>query len=74
MMDIIGVLLGWCINILIKKTSGGALENKILSNKELSEELQKPIIRKFEKQIVFEIIMPLLKKFKKGFRFFIGYY
>ena len=35
-----------------KKTSGGTVKNKIISNKELLEELYKPIIRKFEKRKV----------------------
>ena len=33
-----------------KKTSGGIIKNEIISNKELAEELQKPIIRKFNKR------------------------
>ena len=33
-----------------KKTSGGAIKNEIMSNKELAEELHKPIIIKFEKK------------------------
>ena len=33
-----------------KKTSGGIVKNRIISNKELAEELNKPIIRKFEKR------------------------
>ena len=32
-----------------KKTSGGAIKNEIMQNKELADELQRPIIRKFEK-------------------------
>ena len=32
-----------------KKTSGETVKNEIISNKELSEELHKPIIRKFHK-------------------------
>ena len=36
-------------NSFNKKTSGGAIKNEIMSNEELAEELQKPIIRKFEK-------------------------
>ena len=35
-----------------KKISGGAAKNENMSNQELAEELHKPIIRKFEKQIV----------------------
>ena len=46
MMNIKGVLLQWFINFLIKKTSGGAIKNEIISNKELAEELQNSITRK----------------------------
>ena len=35
-----------------KKASGETVKNKILSNKELTEELHRPVIRKFEKRIV----------------------
>ena len=35
-----------------KKTSGRTITNEIVSNKELAEELNKPIIRKFEKRNV----------------------
>ena len=35
-----------------KKTSGGAVKNENSSNKELSEELHKPIIIKLEKRTV----------------------
>ena len=35
---------------LIKKTPGGAVKKEIIQTEELSEELQKPITRKFEKQ------------------------
>ena len=35
-----------------KKTSDGAIKNEFLSNKELKEELHKPIIRKLEKRKV----------------------
>ena len=38
---------------LIKKTSGGTVKNKIMWNKELAEELHKPIIRKLKKQKVY---------------------
>ena len=33
-----------------KKASGGTIKNKIIPNKELAEELHKPIIRLFEKK------------------------
>ena len=35
-----------------KKNSGGAFKNEVISNKELAEELHKPIIRNFEKRKV----------------------
>ena len=35
---------------LDKSTSGSGIKNKIISNKELPEELHKPIIRKFKKR------------------------
>ena len=35
-----------------KKTSDGTIKNEIISNKELSEELHKPIIKKFNKRKV----------------------
>ena len=65
---------------LDKNFSGGAIKNEIGQNKELGEELNKPIIRKFEKRKVdsffLDIIwgtgiadMQLISKFKKGFRF-----
>ena len=47
-MDINADLLQWSINILLKKNSGGAIRNETMYNKELAEELHKPIIRAFE--------------------------
>ena len=35
-----------------KKTSGGAIKNDIISNRELAEQLHKPIISKFKKRKV----------------------
>ena len=50
MMDInVGSLQCWG-NVLIKITSVGAIKNGNMSNKELAEELQKIIIRKFSKR------------------------
>ena len=68
------------------ETSGGAVKNEIMSNKELAEELHKPLIRIFEKRKVrLSFIdniwgadladMQLISKFNKGIRFllfFIG--
>ena len=50
MMDIKGVLLQWFTNSLIKKLLRAVLKNVNISNKESTEELQKPIIRKFKKR------------------------
>ena len=63
-----------------KKISGGAAKNENMSNQELAEELHKPIIRKFEKQIVQLLFidnvwgadfvyMQLISKFNKGICF-----
>ena len=49
MMGINVDLLQWSINFLMKKLLV-ALENEIISNKELAEELHKPVIRKFNKK------------------------
>ena len=63
-----------------KKTSGGAIKNENMSNKEFAEELHKPIIRKFKKiklhsSFIDNICgadlndMQLISKFNKGFLF-----
>ena len=63
-----------------KKVSGGAIKNKVTSNKELAEELHKPIIKKFEKWKVYSSFidniwsadladMQLISKFNKEFCF-----
>ena len=52
MMDVNVDLLYWLMHFLIKKTSVGGIKNKIISNKELPEELHKPITRKFKKRKV----------------------
>ena len=65
-----------------KRTSGSGIKNKNISNKELTEELHKPIIRKFKKiKVQSPFIdhvwgadladMQLISKFNKGFRFFL---
>ena len=67
------------IFVLIKK-SGRGIENENISNKQLAEELHKPIIRKFNKRKVLSPFidnirgadladMQLISKFNKGFRF-----
>ena len=64
---------------LDKNTSGSGIKNKIISNKELPEELHKPIIRKFKKRKVHSSFidniwgadladMQIISKFSKGFR------
>ena len=73
-------LLQWSIHFFDKKTSGGTVKNENISNKELAEELHKPIIRKFNKRKVHSPFidniwgtdladMQLISKFNKGFRF-----
>ena len=76
-MDIKLDLHKWFINILIKKNSGGAIQNGNMSNKELVEELHKPITRKLKKRKVHSSFidniwgadMKLIRKFNKGFSF-----
>ena len=41
-------LVSMVYKLFDKKTSGGATKNEIMSNKQLAEELHKPIISKFE--------------------------
>ena len=68
-------------NFFDKKTFGSGIknDNMLLLNKELAEELQKPIIRKFNKRKVHSLFidnmwgtdladMQLVSKFNKGFR------
>ena len=73
-------MLQWFINVLIKETTGSSIINAKNSNKELAEELQKPITRKFNKRKVHSPFidniwgadladMQLISKFNKGFRF-----
>ena len=63
-----------------KKTSASGIKNEIIFNKELAEELHKPIIRKFKKRKVHSTFidnvwgtdladMQLISKFNKKFRF-----
>ena len=63
-----------------KETSGSGTKNENISNKELAEELHKPIIRIFNKRKVHSPFigniwgadladMQLISKFNKGFRF-----
>ena len=80
-MDISVDLLQWSINFLTKKkTFGSGIENENISSKELTEELHKPIIRKFKKRKVHSSFisnvwgaditdMQLISKFNKGIRF-----
>ena len=48
-MDVNRDLALMVYNFSDEKTSGGAVKNENMSNKELAKELNKPIIRKFEK-------------------------
>ena len=45
-------LFQWFITFLIKKASGSGIKNENISNKELAEELHKPIIKKINKRNV----------------------
>ena len=67
---------------MIKKPSGSGIKNEIISNKQLAEELHKPIIRKFNKRKVHSPFIgniwcadladtQLISKFNKRFRFFL---
>ena len=49
-MDINADLLQWINKFFDKRTSGSGIKNEIISDKELAEELHKPITRKFKKQ------------------------
>ena len=77
------VLLQWLINLVIK-TSAGTVKNKIISNKELAEELHKQVNKKIEKRKAHPSFtdniwgadladMQLRSKFNKGFRFLLCY-
>ena len=79
-MDFNVEMFQWFILFLIKKTSVGAIKKEIMQNGELAKELQKLLIRKFEKRKVHSSVinniwgayladMQLLSKFNKGFRF-----
>ena len=52
MMDINVGMFQWFIKFFHKKTSGGTVNNEIISNKELAEKLQKSIIRKLVKETI----------------------
>ena len=73
-------LLQWSINFLLKKTSGGTVKNDNIWHAELSEELHKAILRKFEKRKVHSRFidnvcgadpadMQLINRFNKRFIF-----
>ena len=49
MLDIKQVLRQWFIIFFDKITSDETVKNENISNKELAEELHKPIIKKFKK-------------------------
>ena len=75
-------VLIWFIKFSIKNTSGCAVKSKTMSNQQLAEEFQKPVIRKFKKRKVHSSFidniwgaylpnMQLIGKFDKGFRFLV---
>ena len=49
-------LLRWFINVLIKKSSDSGIKNENISNKELTEELHKPIIKNFNKKKFIQLL------------------
>ena len=68
------------LKVFNKKTPGRGIKYENISNKELAEELHKPIIRKFNKRKLHSPFinniwaadladMQLVSKFNKGFRF-----
>ena len=85
MMNIKDVLLQWFISFFIsllvdKSASGRVIKNENMSNKELAEELHKPINRKFRKRKVYSSVkdniwgtgladMQLISTFNKGIPF-----
>ena len=63
-----------------KKSKGSGIKNEINENKQLANELQKPIIRKFKKRKVYSYFkdnilgvdladMQLINKYNKGIRY-----
>ena len=50
MMNIKEVQLQWFIRFFYKKTAVGAVKNEIMQNKELADELHKPIIKKLKSE------------------------
>ena len=52
MMDITEVLLQWFINYLIKKISDNGFEMENMSDRHLTEELHKSVIKNFKKRKV----------------------
>ena len=80
MIDINVDLLQWSIKSFDKNTSGSGIKNENMSDQQLSEELHKQIIRKFEKRKVHSAFIDntqganladiqLISKFNKDFRF-----
>ena len=57
MMDINVDLLQWSINFLGKNISASGIKN--IFNRELAEELQTPIIRKFNKRKVHSLLLTI---------------
>ena len=72
-------LLQWFIKFLIKNTSGGTVKNEIISNKELSEEFTKLLVKNLRRRKVHSPFIDdiwgayladtqLIRKFNKEFR------
>ena len=80
MRDIKEVFLQW-LKFFEKKKTGSGIKTENISNKELAEELYKPVIRHFNKRKVHSAFidnicgphvadMQLISQFNKGFRFY----
>ena len=81
MMDINRVLFQWFYKVFDVKIAGGAVKNENMSNKELAEQLHKPIIRKCQKRKLYLLFIDniwgadfvdvqLINKFNKGIFFY----
>ena len=60
MINIKGALFQWCINFLIKKTSGGAVKNEIMKNKEMAAELTHKNTKRALMQTIFGVLIQLI--------------
>ena len=59
MMDIQEIPFQWFKDCLVNKALGVGIKNENISNMELTKELNKPIIRKFEKLKVYSTFIEI---------------